>query len=76
MASTLSPIGRSDRTSPFLVLITINFCGPRQPMNSRLFALSMATPTGSPPGATDQFATTFRALRSTTATSCVSIKLI
>src|SRR5438270_5765085 len=52
VASTPAPMGRSARTFPSVVLMTISFCGLRHPMKRRPFDGSIDIPTGAPPGAT------------------------
>ena len=76
VASTPGPIGKSVTTLPSSALITISFCGVRQPMKSSRFLMSIDMPTGPPPGATDHRAVTFLASRSTTTTTFLSTRLI
>src|SRR5580704_17663471 len=76
VASTPVPMGRSEMILPLSVLMTMSFWGLRQPMKRRWVLVSMAIPTGEPPGATGQRAVTFPALKSTTATWSLSSRLM
>ena len=75
VASTPAPIGRSASTLPSSALMTISFCGLRQPTNRRRFAGSIDMPTGEPPGAVGHLWMTFIVLESITATWSLSTRL-